>query len=121
MGERTTITPARSPRSSITTTERHVTKQKRPVRPLFLLRGAVYNLPQPAALIMWPTRRWGMDDSEFLKLLTHIHDEMLELVKEQHPSHEQIADWLLGQIEGHVRTRDSNGQTGSRTYMHGLV
>src|SRR5207237_8143995 len=105
MGERTTITPARSPRSSITTSERHMTKQKRPVRPLFLLRGAVYNLPQPAALIMWPTRRWGMDDSEFLKLLTHIHDEMLELVKEQHPSHDQFAAWLPAQTERRLRMR----------------
>jgi hypothetical protein len=50
-------------------------------------------------------RRWGMDDSEFLKLLTHIHDEMLELVKEQHPSHEQFAAWMLGQIEGRLRMR----------------
>ena len=47
----------------------------------------------------------GMDDSEFLKLLTHIHDEMLEVVKEQHPSHEQFAAWLLGQIEGRLRMR----------------
>src|SRR3982074_1982983 len=50
-------------------------------------------------------RRWGMDDSEFLKLLTHIHDEMLEVVKEQHPSHEQFAAWLLRQIEGRLRMR----------------
>jgi hypothetical protein len=46
-----------------------------------------------------------LDDSEFLKLLTLIHDEMLELVKEQHPSHEQFAAWLLGQIEGRLRMR----------------
>jgi hypothetical protein len=46
-----------------------------------------------------------MDDAEFLKLLTHIHDEMLERVKEQHPSHEQFAAWLLGQIEGRLRMR----------------
>jgi hypothetical protein len=46
-----------------------------------------------------------VDDSEFLKLLTHIHDEMLELVKEQYPSHEQFAAWLLGQIEGRLRMR----------------
>jgi len=70
-----------------------------------LLPEAVYNLPQPAAAITPPGRRWGMDDSEFLKLLTHIHDEMLELVKEQHPSHEQFAAWLLGQIEGRLRMR----------------
>ena len=47
----------------------------------------------------------ALDDSEFLKLLTHIHDEMLELVKEKHPSHEQFAAWLLGQIEGRLRMR----------------
>ncbi len=47
----------------------------------------------------------GLDDSEFLKLLTHIHDEMLEVVKEQHPTHEQFAAWLLGQIEGRLRMR----------------
>ena len=47
----------------------------------------------------------GIDDSEFLKLLTHIHDEMLEVVKEQHPTHEQFAAWLLGQIEGRLRMR----------------
>ena len=46
-----------------------------------------------------------MDDAEFLKLLTHIHDEMLEQVKDQHPSHEQFAAWLLGQIEGRLRMR----------------
>lgn len=46
-----------------------------------------------------------IDDSEFLKLLTHIHDEMLEVVKEQHPTHEQFAAWLLGQIEGRLRMR----------------
>ena len=42
-----------------------------------------------------------MDDSEFLNLLTHIHDEVLE----QHPAHEQFAAWLLGQIEGRLRMR----------------
>jgi hypothetical protein len=47
----------------------------------------------------------SMDDSEFLKLLTHIHDEMLDVVKEQHPTHEQFAAWLLGQIEGRLRMR----------------
>jgi hypothetical protein len=46
-----------------------------------------------------------IDDSEFLKLLTHIHDEMLDVVKEQHPTHEQFAAWLLGQIEGRLRMR----------------
>jgi len=46
-----------------------------------------------------------MDDSDFLKLLNLIHDEMLEVVKEQHPSHEQFAAWLLGQIEGRLRMR----------------
>ncbi|HET9849378.1 MAG TPA: hypothetical protein VFR68_12595 [Candidatus Dormibacteraeota bacterium] len=46
-----------------------------------------------------------MNESEVFKLLTHIHDEMLELVKEQHPSHEQFAAWLLGQIEGRLRMR----------------
>jgi hypothetical protein len=52
-------------------------------------------------------RRGGaeMDEAEFLKLLTHIHDEMLERVKEQHPAHEQFAAWLLGQIEGRLRMR----------------
>jgi len=50
-------------------------------------------------------RRWGMDDSEFLNLLTRIHDEVLETVKEQHPTHEQFAAWLLGQIEGRLRMR----------------
>ena len=46
-----------------------------------------------------------IDDSEFLKLLTHIHDEMLDVVKEQHPTHEQFAAWLFGQIEGRLRMR----------------
>ena len=70
------------------------------------MRAAVYNLPSrpPRAPCRRP-RRWAIDDSEFLKLLTHIHDEMLEVVKEQHPSHEQFAAWLLGQIEGRLRMR----------------
>jgi len=46
-----------------------------------------------------------MDESEFLNLLTRIHDEVLEVVKEQHPTHEQFAAWLLGQIEGRLRMR----------------
>ncbi len=46
-----------------------------------------------------------MDDSEFLTMLTRIHDEVLEAVKEQHPAHEQFAAWLLGQIESRVRMR----------------
>jgi len=46
-----------------------------------------------------------MDDSEFLTMLTRIHDEVLQTVKEQHPAHEQFAAWLLGQIEGRVRMR----------------
>ncbi len=46
-----------------------------------------------------------MDESQFLNMLTHIHDEMLEVVKERHPAHEQFAAWLLGQIEGRVRMR----------------
>ncbi len=46
-----------------------------------------------------------MDESQFLNMLTHIHDEMLEVVKERHPTHEQFAAWLLGQIEGRVRMR----------------
>jgi len=60
---------------------------------------------QPAVPTCRSPRRWGMDDSDFLKLLTLIHDEMLEVVKEQHPSHEQFAAWLLGQIEGRLRMR----------------
>ena len=74
-------------------------------RLLFYLANDVYNGAKPAAPNIPVIRRWGMDDSEFLKLLTHIHDEMLELVKEQHPSHEQFAAWLLGQIEGRLRMR----------------
>jgi hypothetical protein len=70
-----------------------------------LLPGAVYNLRNRPLGPCRSPRRWGMDDSEFLQLLTHIHDEMLELVKEQHPSHEQFAAWLLGQIEGRLRMR----------------
>ncbi len=46
-----------------------------------------------------------MNDSEFLKIVTHIHDEMLVLVKDQHPAHEQFAAWLLGQVEGRLRMR----------------
>ena len=46
-----------------------------------------------------------MDDSEFLNLLTRIHDEVLEVVKEQPPTHEQFAAWLLRQIEGRLRMR----------------
>jgi len=46
-----------------------------------------------------------MDDSEFLNLLTRIHDEVLDVVKEQYPTHEQFAAWLLGQIEGRLRMR----------------
>ena len=67
----------------------------------------------PNATMIWATVRRSsamkevgpIDDSEFLKLLTHIHDEMLEVVKEQHPTHEQFAAWLLGQIEGRLRMR----------------
>lgn len=61
--------------------------------------------PNPGAAHQPVIRRWAMNDSDFFKLLTHIHDEMLELVKEQHPSHEQFAAWLLGQIEGRLRMR----------------
>lgn len=50
-------------------------------------------------------RRWAMDDGAFINMLTQIHDEVLEMVKEQHPTHEQFAAWLLGQIEGRVRMR----------------
>ena len=46
-----------------------------------------------------------MDDSEFLNLFTRIHDEGLDVDKEQHPTHEQFAAWLLGQIEGRLRMR----------------
>jgi hypothetical protein len=55
-----------------------------------------------------------LDDSEFLKLLTHIHDEMLEQVKQQHPAHEQFAAWLLGQIEGRLRMRIGTVKTPER-------
>jgi len=61
--------------------------------------------PQPAASELPAARRREMDDSEFLNLLTRIHDEVLETVKEQHPTHEQFASWLLGQIEGRLRMR----------------
>jgi hypothetical protein len=46
-----------------------------------------------------------MDEGAFINMLTQIHDEVLEMVKEQHPTHEQFAAWLLGQIEGRVRMR----------------
>ncbi len=46
-----------------------------------------------------------MDESAFLTMLTRIHDELLEDVKQKHPAHEQFAAWLLGQVEGRVRMR----------------
>jgi hypothetical protein len=69
------------------------------------LPNGVYNGASRALRTSRSFRSARMDEAEFLKLLTHIHDEMLERVKEQYPSHEQFAAWLLGQIEGRLRMR----------------
>ena len=69
------------------------------------MANGVYNGASRDAANFRSARRPVLDEAEFLKLLTHIHDEMLERVKEQHPSHEQFAAWLLGQIEGRLRMR----------------
>ena len=66
---------------------------------------ANYNVASRARPTLTGQQEVGVNESEVFKLLTHIHDEMLELVKEQHPSHEQFAAWLLGQIEGRLRMR----------------